>query len=73
MSVAVTDSSGIKIPLKDPQTSITNFAAAIQSLLSNSPQIQAMSIGALTRAQELTWDKKAQAIAEIYDALPSPV
>lgn len=68
MSVAVTDSSGIKIPMISPEISITDFATAIRSLLTSPTQIETLSHGALSRAAELTWDKKASDIAEIYNA-----
>ncbi len=68
MSVAVTETSGIKIRMISREKSITDFATAIRSLISNPTQIQSLSAAALHRAQELSWDGKVRQIAEIYNA-----
>lgn len=67
MGQAVTGSSGIKIPLDDPATSIAGFRQAVERM-SNEPRlVNNLSAGALQRATELTWDAKAQQIADVYD------
>lgn len=73
MGVAVTETCGIKIPLTSPTQSAADFAAAIQSLLTTPPLVRTLSAGAFARATELSWDKKAYDIAQIYiAALTSP-
>ena len=66
MSSAVTENCGIKVPLKNPETSIEGFKAAIQSLLDNHELLKQLSEGALARAKELSWDKKVKRIAQTY-------
>jgi glycosyltransferase involved in cell wall biosynthesis len=74
MGVAVTETCGLKISLQNPKKSATDFAAAIQSLLTNPTLVPTLSAGALERSKELSWDHKARDIAEIYNAafIPSP-
>lgn len=67
MGIAVTDQSGIKIPLIDPQTSIAGFRQAIQRFLDEPELLSTLSAGALRRAQELSWDRKAQTFAQAYE------
>jgi glycosyltransferase involved in cell wall biosynthesis len=69
MGVAVNDTCGIKVPMNGPDASQSGFAAAIRSLLADPQRVQELSAGALARAQELSWDRKARQIAEVYDAV----
>ena len=66
MAVAVTDQCGIKVPLRDPDTSILGFASAIERLAVDRPLYARMSIGALARARELDWDSKIDRISGAY-------
>jgi glycosyltransferase involved in cell wall biosynthesis len=70
MSAAVTGHSGIKVPLRDPSTSVHGFADAIRRL-SNPFEYARLSAGALARASELTWQAKAQRIASAYASVLS--
>ena len=67
MGVAVTEDCGIKVQLKDPETSILGFKAAICGLLAHPERIEALSRGALKRAEELSWERKTRQIAAAYE------
>jgi glycosyltransferase involved in cell wall biosynthesis len=65
MKTAVTDLCGFKVPLRDRATSIDGFCRGIQGL--SEPQVyNRLSLGALQRAHELTWDRKVTRINEVY-------
>ena len=67
MAVAIDERCGIKVPLIDPQTSIDGFAAALQELIDRPERVEALSAGALRRAEELSWSEKAREIAGAFD------
>jgi glycosyltransferase involved in cell wall biosynthesis len=69
MGVAVTSACGLKIPLRDPATSIRGFAEAIHRLAADPRELARLSAGALERARELTWEAKARRIAGVYASL----
>ena len=66
MGSVVTDECGIKIPLKNLQTSIEGFAKAIDILSGSALLLSKKSSGALNRARELTWANKARQISNGY-------
>ncbi len=66
MGWAVTTECGIKIPLVDPQTSITGFTTALDHLREYPEDVSALSMGALRRAKQLTWDKKVGEMLATY-------
>ena len=66
MGTVVTDQCGIKIPLKDPETSIAGFADALQRFLVHPELEEKLSRGALARARELSWAAKASEISRGY-------
>jgi glycosyltransferase involved in cell wall biosynthesis len=70
MSFAIDESCGIKIPLRDRQTSIQQFADAIVRLVTSNGLLNTLSEGALRRAKALSWDEKVREIANAYDAAP---
>ena len=67
MGEAVDDTCGLKVPMLDPDTSVAGFAAAVRSLLDDPPRVEALSRGAQRRSLELTWAKKAERVAAVYD------
>jgi glycosyltransferase involved in cell wall biosynthesis len=67
MGAAVTNACGVKVPLRNPQTSIEGFAAAVRRLATDSPEFARLSAGALQRANELSWTSKARRIACVYE------
>jgi glycosyltransferase involved in cell wall biosynthesis len=70
MSFAIDESCGFKIPLRDRQTSILEFADAIARLVTTQGLLNRLSEGALRRAKALSWDEKVREIANAYDAIP---
>lgn len=66
MSGAITNACGIKVPLRDPVTSVRGFRDAITSLLDHRDRLESLSRGALSRASELSWDCTAETIARAY-------
>jgi glycosyltransferase involved in cell wall biosynthesis len=69
MGIVVTDKCGIKIPLKNPETSIVGFATALENLLETPGVVAEKSRAALERASELTWEAKAIAISKAYESI----
>ncbi len=69
MGIAVTNACGIKIPLHNPETSINGFRDAIRDLFEHPEKVEELSRGALKRAEELSWDKKVDAIARAYSEI----
>ena len=66
MGTVVTEDCGVKIPLKDPQTSIDGFAKAIGVMIDNPAIVVQKSAAALVRAKTLTWAAKARKMADAY-------
>jgi glycosyltransferase involved in cell wall biosynthesis len=72
MSIAITEKCGIKVPFRDPETSVSGFARAIERI-ANDPQLyQRLALGAEERARELTWDRKVERFSEAYLAALDP-
>jgi glycosyltransferase involved in cell wall biosynthesis len=63
----VDDSCGIKVPVRTPASSVTGFADAISSLCNTPKTVECLSRGALARAQQFTWDKKAREMVALYE------
>ena len=66
MGIAVTNLCGIKVALRDPETSISGFRDAINHLRAEPALIETLSQGALARAEELTWDDKINRFCQAY-------
>lgn len=66
MGIAVNDSCGIKVPLKDPQTSIAHFRHAIEQIYNDPEMLHQLSKGAFERSHELTWNVKIQRFCNAY-------
>ncbi len=64
--VCVNDKSGLKVTLKNPKTSINEFGANIKFLFDHPLELARLSKGAIERAQDLTWGKKAKQMYEQY-------
>lgn len=67
MGVAVNESCGIKVPMRTRPESIAGFAAALRTLTAGGDRYASLSRGALARAEELSWDRKAAQIAATYE------
>lgn len=70
MGTAVTDTCGIKVPLRDPAASEEGFRQALGRLLADAALLESLSLGALARAEELTWDAKISRYEQSYLAGP---
>jgi len=66
MSLVVTDTCGIKVPLVSPELSISGFGCAIRSFFDKPDLLAQFSESALLRSKELTWDSIAMRISEAY-------
>jgi glycosyltransferase involved in cell wall biosynthesis len=66
MSSVVDESSGVKIPFVNYDTSVTLFAQEIQRLAIDPSEIKKLSIGAMKRADNLSWNSKAKIFEEKY-------
>jgi glycosyltransferase involved in cell wall biosynthesis len=62
----VDDTCGIKVPVKTPASVVAGLAAAISRLAGDEPLRFELAKGAVQRAQDFTWDKKAAAVDHIY-------
>lgn len=57
---------GIKIPLTNPKQSVKEFAEKIGYLYHHREELQRMSEGCKAKQLELSWEKKAEQMVEIY-------
>ena len=71
MGVAVDESSGLKVAMHNPETSIAGFRDAIRRLWNEPELLPKLSEGALNRAHHLSWDKKVEKIADAYHEILS--
>lgn len=69
MGIAVTENCGRKVPLISPDISIAHFCRHIEELSGNPDIVAQLSRGAWERARELSWDRKVEAIAKVYDRI----
>ncbi|MDR0681165.1 MAG: hypothetical protein LBG15_04845, partial [Dysgonamonadaceae bacterium] len=60
---------GIKIPVRSKKQVVTDFAKAIDFLFENDDLRVDLARGALLRAKDFAWDKKAETINTIYDSI----
>jgi glycosyltransferase involved in cell wall biosynthesis len=67
MAAAVDKTCGVKIPMRGPRESVREFADAIRSVLDEPPLVERLSIGALARAEALSWERKVEDIAATYE------
>lgn len=58
MGTAVTSDCGIKIPLYSPARSYEGFRAALETMYDNPSLLENLSLSAIKRATELTWESK---------------
>ena len=69
MGVAVDESSGLKVPMHDPMTSVLGFREAILRLWNDLGLLGQLSEGAICRATELSWDNKVKKVEQAYREL----
>lgn len=66
MGVAVDEASGIKVPMRNPETSVAGFSAAIMRLWKEPELLAELSKGAASRARQLSWENKIMRINTTY-------
>lgn len=71
MSAVITDDVGIKIPLTTPEQSVDDFADTINHLYHHRELLTSMSANCKLRAEELSWERKAQQMMELYNHVVS--
>lgn len=69
MGLAAREDCGIKVPMRSAEESIEGFTEALRRFLECPGEVARLSRGALRRAEELSWDRKAERIAEVYDTV----
>jgi glycosyltransferase involved in cell wall biosynthesis len=62
----VDETCGIKISVKGPRQSIEGFACAIRNLADDPALLARLSASAISRASELTWERKVDAMESVY-------
>lgn len=66
MAAVIDDKVGIKIPLSNPEQSVKDFAAAIERIYKDRELLAKMSENCKARAEELSWENKAQMMVDYY-------
>jgi len=69
MGTAINCECGIKVPLRDPETSIDGFSRAIVNVLNRPEILEALSFGAINRANELSWESIARRLGDAYHSV----
>lgn len=64
--LVITNECGIKFPAVSTAASINKFKEAIDILYESESLRNSLSIGAIKRSQDLTWDQKAKQVFNIY-------
>ncbi len=65
-SSVVDASCGIKVPLHNPTQVVADLADAVETLIKQESVRHQLACGAVLRAGEYSWDKKAAAVGRIY-------
>ncbi|MDR2410414.1 MAG: glycosyltransferase [Bacteroidales bacterium] len=68
-SNVITEKCGVKIPVRSKKQVVSDFAKAIDFLFENDDIRVDLARGALLRAKDFAWDKKAETINAIYDSI----
>lgn len=69
MSAVIDDTVGRKVPLSTPSQSVKDFAEKIELLYNNRDVLKRMSENCRERQLELSWDRKAQQMVELYEQI----
>lgn len=67
-SHVVNDSCGIKVPVTTPTEVVKGIAAAVERLAGDEELRQRLAKGALIRARDFSWERKAEELNRIYAA-----
>lgn len=68
-SHVVTDECGIKIPVSNPAGVVADFSDALTRLYRDEPLRQRLARGAVARAEDFAWERKAKQINSIYEGV----
>lgn len=63
----VTEDCGIKISVSHPRQVVRDIAAAVERLWHDENYRQSLACGAIKRAADYSWEKKAEDINEVYE------
>ncbi|MBQ0048904.1 MAG: glycosyltransferase [Bacteroidales bacterium] len=66
MAAVIDSTVGVKVPLTNPEQSVKDFAERIDYLYHHRDELQRMSEGCKAKRQELSWEKKAEQMVEVY-------
>lgn len=66
---SVDETVGIKIPLTNPRQSVKDFAEKIEFFYNNKEVLQQLSKGCVSRQNELSWERKALQVVDLYKSL----
>lgn len=69
---SVNEKVGRKIPLTNPEQSISDFAHELNVLYSDRGLLREMSLNCKQRQHELSWDEKAKKMVSMYEELLRP-
>lgn len=62
----VNDRCGIKVPVTTPKEVVKGIALAVEQLALNEEMRRRLAEGALTRARDFSWERKAEVVNRIY-------
>lgn len=65
----VDDTCGIKVPLRTPAAAVAGLAAGIARLAEDEALRFELAQGAVRRAQDFSWERKAEAVDRIYQCV----
>ncbi|HYO84094.1 MAG TPA: glycosyltransferase family 4 protein [Bryobacteraceae bacterium] len=65
----VTESSGIKLPVRTPEDAVRGLAEALVRVANDRELLSELSEGALVRAQEFLWSKNTESMFRIYNSV----
>lgn len=69
MSIAVDNTCGIKIPLLNFESSVSNFTNAIIEIVNNPGNLKKLRLGAINRSNDLSWEEMATIISNNYNKI----
>lgn len=67
MAAVIDDSVGVKIPLSTPRQSVKDFANVLIDLDAHREKLVEMSRNCREKAEELSWERKAHKMVELYE------
>ncbi len=65
-ATVINESCGIKIPIQSKKQVIADYARHLDYLATHEEQRQQLSVGALSRCADFTWENKVETLCQIY-------